>query len=345
MQIKPRKSDLNNVVLALLLIVGIAMLSSPAAAAPPTQEPPEYAVAPPAGRPSTHFYFYATGFRRNEEVAYWFTDPNGRIYGDQFRYRTHCYEGRADWNWQSPNTATPGMWMAVVRSTHPDKDKIERVIPFEILPVDEAPPDNTPAAGGGNPAPGTPGTAVLPQVGPPGTRFSFYATGFSHAERVGYWFNAPDGRVYSDDYFYAVRANDDRADWRWTSPADGAPGLWTVVARGKKSKAERVIQFEVLPSSVRENSPGVAVEPVSGPPDSRFSFSASGFRSREEARFWVNAPDGTQYDKDKYRIMANKEGVGYWNWKVPPDAPAGYWLMIIMGEESQTQKYIYFEVR
>jgi hypothetical protein len=324
------------------------------AAAQEGQQPPSSNVVPPAGRPSTVFSFYATGFKGNERVAYWFTAPDGTVYGNEYDYRVYCFQGRADWSWRSPDNAMPGMWTAVVETMRDDDDEdITWVIPFEILPPELAAPDNAPQV----PIRDTPsasalptGAAVLPLVGPGGTEFSFYATGFDDGELVGYWFNAPDGRVYSDMYDYVTRSYDGRADWRWKSPGFAQEGVWTAVARGKESGTERVIQFEIREvdaedlDQVPANSPGTAVEPAVGSSGSRFFFSAEGFEVHEVVYFWAASPAGYTYDKRKYKLKPNEEGAVYWNWKTPEDAAPGVWKMIVMGEDSQVQKIIYFEV-
>ena len=65
----------------------------------PSADSPGAAVEPAEGPPSTRFSFYATDFKDNEKVAYWFNAPDGQVYGDAYDYVVHAYDGRADWRW------------------------------------------------------------------------------------------------------------------------------------------------------------------------------------------------------------------------------------------------------
>jgi hypothetical protein len=108
---------------------------------------------------------------------------------------------------------------------------IERPIPFEVLP-------------GGEPASESKVIDVLPKVGEPGTRFEFVGRDFDDDEEVGFWLNAPDGRIVSSRD-YLVDADDGTATWTWRAPDDALRGRWQMVARGKDSNIERVITFEI----------------------------------------------------------------------------------------------------
>lgn len=314
------------------------------------EQTPETSVVPAKGRPATVFAFYARGFDDTENVAYWFNAPDGTVYGDPVQYTTHTFRGRADWTWRSPDDAMPGIWTAVASSTRKDgQDDVVKVISFEIVASETAPPDNAPSDTTiQQPVGNDVGVGVVPAEGLPGVRFSFYATDFFDHERVAFWYNAPDGTVYGDPYF-GVNAYRGRADWQWTTPGDAQPGVWTAVASGVKSGATRVIQFTILSPVVTTdampaNSSAVAVSPEQGQPGTRFHFSASGFLSYENVHFWATAPDGTQYKRDKYNVKANEVGTAYWNWGTPEDAATGYWTMMVMGDDSQVQHVIYFEV-
>lgn len=310
---------------------------------PGNAQEPEQNVEPPSGRPSTLFHFYSKGFEGNEQVAFWFNAPNGKVYGNDLLYRVYSFQGRADWQWRSPDDALPGTWTAVAKGLSSD---IKKVISFEIVPHAEAAPENAPSVPQANEA----GVAVEPAVGAPGTIFSFYATDFDNDERVGYWFHAPDGHIDSNDSAYQTHAYQGRADWQWRSPGDAIVGTWVVVVQGVRSKITRVIQFEIRQNDqaaqgiLPTNPPGVAVEPVSGVAGTRFFFMAAGFQPGETVTFWATAPDGSLYDKSKYTIVADLQGEAYWNWGTPPDAPSGIWMMKAIGEKSQTQKTIYFQI-
>lgn len=309
--------------------------------------PVETGVSPQVGAPGSEFSFYATGFRASDLVVYWFNAPDGHILGNPYRYRTFAHQGRADWTWRAPDHAIPGTWTVVARSLRSDThDYVQRVIEFDVATIPTSSDDVA------QPVPASDqGYAVLPESGIPGTRFSFYATDFDSNERVSYWFNAPDGQIYGDEVNYVVHAYDGRADWRWTSPSDAMPGTWTSVALGLRSGVRRIIAFTVttaesgVGNSYESNPPDVSVEPAVGKPGSRFFFSADGFLERETVYFWVSDPQGVSYRKSKYKVRPNVDGTVYWNWRTPDEAPRGVWRMIVMGQESQVQKVIYFEVR
>lgn len=336
--------------LRLLVLVFVLFLCSPSSTpfvSAQDSPPVETGVSPQVGYPGSEFSFYATGFRASDLVVYWFNTPDGRILGSPYRYRTFAHQGRADWTWRAPDVAIPGTWTVVARSLRSDtRDYVQRVIDFEIVAV--------PASSGdvAQPVPASDqGYAVLPESGVPGTRFSFYATDFDGNERVAYWFNAPDGQMYGNEVHYVVHAYDGRADWRWTSPGDAMPGTWTAVALGLRSGVQRIVAFTVttaessVGSSLVSNPPDVSVEPAMGKPGSRFFFSADGFLERETVHFWASDPAGGEYRKSKYKLRPNTEGTVYWNWRTPDDATRGVWRMMVMGQESQVQKVIYFEVR
>ncbi len=342
-----QKHQIPTYVLLLAFVAALVVLATPTNA---QQERPKTGVQPTTGPAGTLFAFYATGFQGEEPLVYWFNTPDGSVQGDPANYTLYSYRGRADWIWRAPDQATPGIWQAVIQSNRDDGINTQRIITFEITgsaktvvgePVPDTvivPPDEHPA-----------GAAVTPAEGPPGTRFSFFATDFAPHEQVSYWFNAPNGVIYGDPYSYVTHSFDGRADWRWTSPGDAQLGVWTAVALGKKTGISRVIEFRIISPStmpqLTDNPPDVAVEPLIGAPGDRFAFSAAGFLPREIVYFWATSPDGTQYKKSKYKLRPNAEGVVYWNWRTPDLAARGIWSMYVMGEESQIQKRIIFEVR
>lgn len=240
---------LNTFVAALLVLAGLLVLPRSTSAVSEVAQQPDRAVQPTSGVPGTTFAFFATGLSSNARYAYWATSPNGTVFGND-DYRTRTFGDRADWSWTSPGDAQPGTWVMVIQrvpnddDTDEEKDRKEqdrKEIQFVITGPGGAPPPSQPAPG--QPAPGE--QAVEPGVGPAGTEFAFFATGFESNERVGFWVNAPDGSVLSDGD-WAVDANSNgRADWRWESDDNLAAGFYTMVARGADSNVERVIPFEI----------------------------------------------------------------------------------------------------
>ncbi len=310
-------------------------------------------VSPPAGPPGATFTFYASGFANNEAVVYWFNTPDGRIISNDSDYIVQANDGRADWQWTAPADAQPGPWSAVAAGRESD---VRRIIPFEIGAATAAPAPQpaTPA-----PAPAPVGTAVeqsvSPPAGPPGTTFSFYSLGFNYREKVGYWFNAPDGRVYADDFDYVVHSWEDRADWRWQSPYDAQPGHWTAIAKGFQSGFQVVLPFEITdpnaqpvapaqPPARPDNPTDTGVTPSAGLPGTRFDFRASGYQPGERVGFWATDPLNRYYQKNSYHTTANNDGYAGWHWKSPETAMPGVWIMVGRGEVSNVEKVIYIEI-
>ncbi len=309
-------------------------------------------VSPHQGTPGTEFAFYAYGYDEREQVAYWFTSPEGDIITTPENI-IHSRDGRVDISWKSPYDAMPGTWTATIKGR---ESGVQRVLYFDIyLPEGVAPIVDEDAENIRSTE-----KAVAPQVGEAGTKFAFFARGFNEREKVGYWFNAPDGSIVENRYLYVVTANGDRADWNWQSPENAIPGIWTAVAKGEDSQTERLIPFEigdpsnptittkpaVVPDQPEQrNDSDVAVEPPEGPPGTRFAFSAGGFPPGETIKFWASDPQGTNYEKDKYLIKSNEVGVAYWNWSTPENAVQGTWTMVARGQTAQVKKVIYFEVR
>jgi hypothetical protein len=236
---------------ALLMMALSALPFGPQAGGRAVAQEPEKAVQPPSGSPGTTFAFFATGLGGNDQYVYWATSPDGTVYGRP-EYRTQSFRGRADWTWTAPADARPGIWTMLIRrpeeddDTDREKDRKQReavTIPFEIVapggqPSQPAPPPDA--------QPDPVQQAVQPALGAAGTEFAFFATGFDADERVGYWVNAPNGEIISDDEGYTSRANrDGRADWRWASRDTATPGFYSMVARGVESGVERVIAFEI----------------------------------------------------------------------------------------------------
>ncbi len=199
----------------------------------------------------------------------------------------------------------------------------------------------------------TPSSSVFPQEVTAGSMVGFTATGF-RSERVGYWFNAPDGSIHSNNYRYAAYAFESQIKWMWQVPHHAPPGTWTAVARGEESGVQVVIPFVVTPPpqqmdltpspALPPNPPHLAVEPLVGPPGTSFTFSAPGLDG-ERVGYWFHSPDGALYaDDERYWFKTDLDPVT-WSWKAPPYAANGVWKVVARGEESQIQHEIFFEVR
>jgi hypothetical protein len=338
-------------ILSILLItfvaVGALPSAQPAEASLPT---PRHSVYPTEGPPGTMFFFSATGFS-SERVGYWFNDPNGRIYANRYRYAVHAFDNTIEWRWQVPYDATPGYWTAVARG---EESQQQQVIQFLVLPPAAEQSTQQPTYLPDNP----PGATVTPSVGNPGTNFEFKVWGLD-GERVGYWFENPNGQLIADDVRYWFKTQNNPQTWNWKAPYNAAPGVWKVTARGEESGIEYSLSFEINPSATQTSQQTApvnptcigAVEPFIGYPNTDFSFYATGFPARTLVRYWAEDPNGRKYDYDDERyIGSNPDGRVDITWNAPADAAYGYWKMYFLSEEtdeveSQIERVLYFEIR
>lgn len=89
-----------------------------------------------------------------------------------------------------------------------------------------------------------------------------------------------------------------------------------------------------------------SVYPQVGGQGDRFSFIASGFKSKERVAIWINQPDGKVSTQGIEPIeAATKEGRVSWSWQAPDDAALGFWQMVAQGTSSGHQVVLSFELR
>lgn len=186
-------------------------------------------VSPASGPPGTRLHFTASGFIAREQVSYWFTLPDGTTQGNAATYVVRAdRRGQVAWTWRVPTDAQPGFWLMAAQGR---ETQLAPAVRFEIVP-------------GRAGAQSARATSIVPATGEHGTRFSFFAPGFQPEETVGFWLNAPDGRIVgSPDYQVVADAAGTR--WTWNAPNDAQPGRWQMVARGSVSYRERVIPFDI----------------------------------------------------------------------------------------------------
>jgi hypothetical protein len=205
-----------------VLQIGFAIAASPAAQA---------SVSPASGAPGTTFSFQAGGFNVIERIDTWLERPDGTAQLGPAEVRADG-NGLAAWAWTAPADAPGGAWTMVARGQ--DSDRTYR-IGFSIVRGD-APP----AA-----------ASVTPAEGPPGTAFTFSASGYEYGERVGYWLNLPDGTI--QPFNHELRADKEgRVTWSYTAPADAPRGLYVMAARSSQSDdvdndVSHALRFTVTP--------------------------------------------------------------------------------------------------
>src|SRR5437868_1638939 len=91
-----------------------------------------------------------------------------------------------------------------------------------------------------------PTTTVQPQVGPPGTRFLFFADGFESREFVYVSVNGPAGTLKAPALTVPRTADPSgRIDGSWTSPTDAAVGAYQIVIQSDHSGVTRTIPVSI----------------------------------------------------------------------------------------------------
>jgi hypothetical protein len=192
------------------------------------------------------------------------------------------------------------------------------------------------AAAGPALAASTQTVTVNPDVGPPGTRFLFFANGFTPGERLSFWLNRPDGQTQAAAVADLQRANSDGSGvWSWTAPSDAARGAWQMVAHGRTSGVEAVIAFAIGDTPVPDAGQPFNVEPRSGAPGTLFRFFASGFNPGEYVEVRVRQPDGAEVtDGLVVAEPASASGRIDGSWTSPSNAATGSWQIVARGAAS-----------
>lgn len=182
-------------------------------------------VIPADGPPGTTFTFFAHGFNPIERIDTWLERPDGTLTTGLVEVRANP-NGEAAWRWTAPTDSIGGRWVMVARGK--DTKKIER-INFTIL---------------NNAAPRPPAW-VTPEEGPPGTTFTFTATGFKDGEFVGYWLNRPDGTIERFDRELRAGA-DGVVTWTYTAPVNALRGLYVMAARSSQNdRINNDVSYEI----------------------------------------------------------------------------------------------------
>ena len=180
---------------------------------------------------------------------------------------------------------------------------------------------------------------VSPEIGPPGTRFLFFAGGFAPDEQLSFWLNRPDGQVQAAEVLDLKRSSTaGEAVWTWTAPQDAPRGGWQMVAHGRKSAVERVIPFTIGEAPAPYAPQPYGVTPRSGLAGTLFTFYAAGFTAREFVDVQVRGPDGTTIPfGDKSLVVsepATDAGRIDGSWTSPESAAPGDWQIVARGAES-----------
>ncbi|NJK81589.1 MAG: hypothetical protein HC914_17585 [Chloroflexaceae bacterium] len=201
-------------------------------------EAPGGGVSQDVANPGTTLSFYAEGFRRDERVSWWVTDPRRRVYPGEVEINAGS-DQRIEWTWAVPTDAAAGDWQMIAKGV---ESNIQRIIPFTVTHDEVAPslPDPSPIS-----------VEVIPSVGAPGDTFTFGVTGLVSSERMGYWATDPNGIIYATEEQLIV-AQDGSLEWTWTAPDDAPPGDWLMTIQSSPVD-EVVSNIQVsIPFTIRQ---------------------------------------------------------------------------------------------
>jgi hypothetical protein len=205
------------------------------------------------------------------------------------------------------------------------------------------------------------GSTVSPDIGPPGTRFSFVAEGFAPNEIVRVQVKTPDGRAvrFSDRAGFDIPVFADgagKATWSFVVPDDTPDGLYVAEATNISGQIRRRIAFIVqagaIPAELAAPEPGsnVFVRPEIGPPGTLYAFVATGFLPLERVGIWLHAPDGSISDLaadigGRSDHVANREGVLQWVVGSRASTPDGRYVAVAAGTSSGLTRVVAFQVQ
>lgn len=205
------------------------------------------------------------------------------------------------------------------------------------------------------------GETASPDIGPPGTTYSFTATGFAANEIVHVVIEAPDGqrtrltdRGGLDIPFYADGGGVVR--WSYTTPATAPDGLYIAEAANVSRQVRRRIGFIVEagadPAELAAPAPSgnVTVRPEIGPPGTLFVFRTSGFGSFERVAIWLHTTDGSisALSSDiggKAEHYADRAGNLQWVVSSNASTADGRYVAVAAGVSSGTTRVAAFTVQ
>lgn len=185
-------------------------------------------------------------------------------------------------------------------------------------------------------------SSVEPSQATAGGLFHFYADGYAAGERVATWLNRPDRQSQVSGIELTADAEGKLA-WQWQSSSGDLGGTWQMVARGRSSRLETVISFQILQPQATEESVVRRAEPASGNAGTLFTLTANGFTPDERIETWANSPSRQELDVPTW-VFANAEGMASWQWQSPESAENGQWTLVGRGTTSRVEALIQIEI-
>jgi hypothetical protein len=166
-------------------------------------------------------------------------------------------------------------------------------------------PTATPAAA--DPCAGIPASTnmtVTPKCAPPGTTFSFVATGFNPGELVGVYATRPDQSVNGAPFQVEADSNGGVRGVTLSTGPSSQQGIWAMSMEGTSSHVKAIGYFKVVNANAPPPPPGGGgtcdtsgsvngtATPNSGGPGTTIVFRATGFTPGEDVSFWFTLPSG-----------------------------------------------------
>jgi hypothetical protein len=204
------------------------------------------------------------------------------------------------------------------------------------------------------------GSTVTPDIGPPGTRFSFTAGGFAPNEIVRVRVETPDGRAvrFSDAQGFDINIFADAggtATWSFVAPDTTPDGLYVAEAANVGERVSRrtafIVQAGAAPRDLAAPEPGtnVFVRPTVGPPGQLFVFATTGFTPLERVGIWLHSPDGSVSDLTadvggRSEHFADRSGTLQWVVGSKAGTPSGRYVVVAAGVTSGLTRVAAFTV-
>jgi hypothetical protein len=182
--------------------------------------------------------------------------------------------------------------------------------------------------------------SVEPPAGPPGTTFTFRASGFNSSEQMGVWLIQPDGsnRRLGDEVSDVRKFADEEGnlEWTWTPDSLAPGGEWEAVARGDVSRVTVSIPFTVQNDIGSQPPTSWFVEPPAGTAGTTFTFvgRSSGFIPGEQVGSWFIQPNGEPFNVDQ-GMSVDPNGQIFRIWQAPEGAYGGEWIFRAVGVSSR----------
>jgi hypothetical protein len=159
------------------------------------------------------------GFKPNEQVGLWETDPN-KI-ANSLGFISSDADGNINYNYKSHGPAE-GIWAV---TAHGNTSGTEKSGFFRVRVTSDA----------------LPSIRLDPDHGNKDTLINVFGTNFFPSEIYTYWATAPDGQVYAGVQFPTL--SDGSFYFLYNLPSNPLPGRWAITVQGLYSNRQAVANF------------------------------------------------------------------------------------------------------